>query len=150
MSKTSLSVRWHGSFDGSGIIRAPGFTSQVTLPKDFQGLGEGANPEDLLLSAAASCYLITLGIVLGKAGVAYKDLNVSAEMTTQVAPVPEIQEIRLFASLATDLPPAQLQTLSERAEKFCVIGRALNPAIRKHVSLRAVPLSDSPAYRAEA
>lgn len=140
MSQTTLSVRWQGGFDGSGIIRAPGFTSQVTLPKDFQGLGEGATPEDLLLAAVASCYLITLGIVLDKAGVPYKDLSVAAEMRTQVRPMPEIQEIHLAATVSTETDSAKLQEYSDRAEKFCVIGRALNPNMRKHVTLaRSAP-----------
>jgi putative redox protein len=134
-SQTRLSVKWHGSFDGSGIIRAPGFTSQVTLPTDFGGLNEGATPEDLLLAATASCYMITFGIVLDKAGIRYSNLNVNASMDTRTKPTPAIESVELSASITTDADPATLQTLSERAEKFCVIGRALNPSLKKTVNL---------------
>lgn len=135
ISQTRLSVKWHGSFDGSGIIRAPGFTSQVTLPSDFGGLNEGATPEDLLLAAAASCYMITFGIVLDKAGIRYSNLIVNASMGTRIKPTPTVETIEFTASITTDADPATIHSLSERAEKFCVIGRALNPSLKKTVNL---------------
>lgn len=114
---------------------APGFETGVTLPKDFGGLGEDATPEDLLLSALASCFLITFGIVLEKNQVAYETLRISAELKTAVDFPPRIKEVSLQPEIVSDADPALLRQLSERAEKMCLISQAVEGNLQKSVNL---------------
>lgn len=126
---------WRGSFAGSGVVTAPGFSSGVTLPKDFGGLGENATPEDLLLSALASCFLITYGIILEKNRVSYESLRISAELKTKVDFPPRIQEAALQPEIISDADPTLLKTLAERAEKMCLISQAVDGNVIKSVNL---------------
>lgn len=130
-----VSAHWRGSFSGSGAVSAPGFETGVTLPKDFGGLGDGATPEDLLLSALASCFLITFGIVLDKNKVVYEALRISAELKTAIDFPPSIKEVALQPEIISDADPVLLRQLSERAEKMCLIAQAVDGNIAKSVNL---------------
>lgn len=130
-----VSGHWRGSFSGSGAVVASGFETGVTLPKDFGGLEEGATPEDLLLSALASCFLITFGIVLEKNQVPYEALRISAELKTATNFPPSIKEVALQPEIVSDADPALLHRLSEAAEKMCLIAKAVDGNVQKSVNL---------------
>ncbi len=134
LSSTPITARWAGSFSGSGAIVSEGFRTRVTLPLDFQGLGEEATPENLLLGALASCYLITLGIMLDKAGIIYNDLQLEGELVTETGARPTIREVEMRPSIVSEGDPAQLRDLAAKAEKFCLIARAIEGNIRKVVA----------------
>lgn len=60
-----VTVNWKGGRDGAGAVRAErsGARNPLSVPPEFQGPGEGTNPEELLTSAIAGCYSVTLGII---------------------------------------------------------------------------------------
>ncbi|EPX55569.1 hypothetical protein D187_009180 [Cystobacter fuscus DSM 2262] len=139
MSQTHIKARWKGGTGGSGFLQASeGFETRVTLPKDFQGLGEAATPENLLLSAVASCYLITFGIILDKAGIAYEGLELEGELRMDMGPRPSVQAIMLLPRIVSSASEETLRTLSERAEQFCPIGRTVAGNVAKSVRLTVV------------
>ena len=59
-----LTRKWMGGLCGSGLFETKTVESHFSVPKPFGGEGQGTNPEDLLLSAASTCFLMTLGIAL--------------------------------------------------------------------------------------
>ncbi len=134
LSFTPITARWNGGFAGSGALASEGFETRVTLPKDFQGLGEGASPESLLLGAAASCYLVTLGIMLDKAGIAYRDLTLEGSLATELGPRPTIIAIELRPRILSDAPRERLLELARKAEEFCLVSRALGGGVKKAVA----------------
>ena len=46
---------------------------QISIPSSLEGTGIGTNPDELLVSAASSCYIISLAATLERAG--YKDIS---------------------------------------------------------------------------
>ncbi len=132
---TKVSGHWRGSFAGSGSVSAPTFATGVTLPKDFGGLGENATPEDLLLSALASCFLITFGIILEKNQVTYESLRITAELKSQLDFPPRIHEASLQPEIVSDADPEQLRAFAGRAEKMCLIGQAVDGNVVKKLNL---------------
>jgi len=61
----SVSGTWQGDRNGIGNIRSEGgLDIGVSVPKEFDGPGAGSNPEELLISAANNCYMITLAAML--------------------------------------------------------------------------------------
>lgn len=60
-----VTVNWKGGRDGAGDVHAErsGTQNPLSVPPEFQGPGEGTNPEELLTSAIAGCYSVTLGII---------------------------------------------------------------------------------------
>ncbi|MDC0713623.1 OsmC family protein [Stigmatella sp. ncwal1] len=139
MSQTHIKVRWKGGAGGSGFLQAgEGLETRVTLPKDFQGLGEAATPENLLLGAVASCYLITFGIILDKARIAYEGLELEGELRMDMGPRPSVQEIVLLSRIVSNASEETLRGLSERAEQFCPIGRTIAGNVAKSIRLTVV------------
>ncbi|WP_206880181.1 OsmC family protein [Alicyclobacillus mali (ex Roth et al. 2021)] len=68
--------RWTGGRAGSGEIRAGGLQATVTRPAQMGGPGIGTNPDEMLLSAAATCYMMTLAFLLEARKIPVMDLTV--------------------------------------------------------------------------
>jgi len=73
-------VNWTGGREGGGTtthVRS-NTTNTLSVPPEFQGPGNGTNPEEMLTSAIASCYSITLGIVLANRKLAFDSIKTEA------------------------------------------------------------------------
>jgi organic hydroperoxide reductase OsmC/OhrA len=75
------------------------------------GLGQGANPETLLLSAVGSCYSITMSRILKNADLPFSRIHVSAEGTVTGFP----REMR-FGSITVH--PEILGADADKAEEY--------------------------------
>ncbi|MCL6626498.1 hypothetical protein [Alicyclobacillus shizuokensis] len=49
--------RWQGDRQGQGKIMVGGLQSLVSTPAQMGGPGIGTNPDEMLLGAAATCYM---------------------------------------------------------------------------------------------
>jgi len=138
MSKhiAKLAGRWNGTFNGQGQIISTGFETTTSLPKEFGGLGVGASPEDLFLSSIASCHLITLGIILNKAGVNYDDLSIDGQLITSTGQQAAIEEVILTVKIKSEIGLEKLQELNSKVEGFCLIAKAMNKNIKKTVNFQ--------------
>jgi len=132
---TTVTAKWKGGFAGRGTLQAPHLATSFGLPEEFHGAGTETTPEDLLLAAVAGCFLVTFGILLEKAGVAYESLTMNAELVTEIGPPAAIREVVLRPTIVSEADPALIRRLADRVEEFCVIRRALSDSIRKHVRL---------------
>lgn len=138
-SLSQVTVQWNGGLSGSGHLKAEDFASKISLPSDFGGRNEGATPEDLLISALASCYLITFGIILEKNNVAYSDLRITATLETSTEFPPKVQTAHLNSFIATDADEAVVRGFAERAETICVISQALSGNVLKKIDVTVRP-----------
>lgn len=133
MSEHHMTVRasWHGSSQtGAGQLSSKGLSSTFSIPADLGGPGQGTNPEELVLGAAAACYLITLAVMLGKRGVPFDDLEVTTD--GRVLFDKGLQLTRLVHHVRITLPATATATdheaamaAAELAEKGCMVSRAV-------------------------
>lgn len=126
-------VDWQGGRDGKGEVAALRSGSKVSLavPPEFQGTGEGSNPEELLSQAIASCYAITFGIIAANRKLPVVSLAVDATgyveqqgMTNVFNRVVVRPTIVLDAS-ATDQQVAMAEDMAHKADSYCIVTNAV-------------------------
>jgi peroxiredoxin-like protein len=120
---------WQGGRAGQGETAAQHVSTMISLPKELGGAARGTNPEEMLFSTAAACYLITLGIILEKRGIPTERLEVITTGTMddeklKITKIVHEPKIRLMSA-----PTAEQQTsIAEaihRAEQMCLISNAI-------------------------
>lgn len=133
MHEYPVSVEWNGGRSGGG--KAVGDRSKVSVdvsvPPEFQGPGNGTNPEELLTSAIASCYAMTFGIIAENQKLPITSLAVKAVGEVEQAGMQfTYRKITLrprigVASNITDDQLAKVNDMSHRADSYCIITNAV-------------------------
>jgi peroxiredoxin-like protein len=95
------------------------------------GPGTGTNPDEMLLGAASTCYLITLAAMLERSGITPIELTLESEATVDVTNNiftyerivhrPRI----VLQSNATEAELTKADRLAHKAEESCMISRAV-------------------------
>lgn len=127
--------QWKGTWDGEGHIRTGNLDTAISVDPSMKGAGTGANPDELLLSALASCFMITLGIRLNKEDISYSNLSIQSEGTVtnrggfhfdRVVHHPVVT----VPGPLNDVLRTRLTSAMKQAEKDCMIGKAVNGNVR--------------------
>lgn len=69
-----VKTKWQGGRDKVGTVKGDIIESQISIPSSLGGKGIGTNPDEMLVSAASSCYIISLAATLERAG--YTDIQI--------------------------------------------------------------------------
>ena len=127
-------------------LRAEGVLDAATLPEmavgpppQFGGIGGRYSPEDLLLSAIASCHMTTLAAVVRHKGIpllSYRaTANASLDKTKDGL---RFTSLRLLVEATTNAGrEAELERAIERAEKVCIVSNALSIQVHLEVVVSA-------------
>ena len=102
-----------------------------TAPPQFGGVEGWWTPEDLLLSAVASCFTTTFHAVAGYAKFEYTDLEVEVEGTvdkTQTGYCFTRIVIRPRLMISDEQEQTRASELLEKAKSLCLVARALATA----------------------
>ena len=143
-----VSVHWYGgrltraSAEGKPDL-------EVATPPEFKGGMAGVwSPEDLLVTAAASCYAVTLAAVAERHGIQLRGLDVKG--TGHVEQRDDgrfgFVAIELRATLETD--EAQVgaaERAARQAKELCLVGSALDVPIHLEVAARGTELAPATA-----
>jgi len=108
-------------------------------PPQFGGLEGRWTPEDLLISAVASCYTTTFHAIAGSAKFEYTDLEVEAEgIVRRMGSSYSFSEIVLRPSLTIPNEDSRERaiTLLQKAKELCLVSRALAPTQRFETRIR--------------
>ena len=122
---------WKGELNGQGAIKCGTFENQISAPADMGGSGVGTNPEDLLLSAFASCQLVTLAAIMQFNKIAFEDIQIKSEADYKMGPQgPELEAIRHFPEIIVNetVYNGQLDAIKAffaMAEKSCLVSKAV-------------------------
>ncbi|MGP4076410.1 OsmC family protein [Halobacillus sp. K22] len=126
-----LKAEWPGGRNEVGTIEADKLKTQISIPKEMDGPDVGTNPDEMLLGAAATCYIITLGAMVERAGLPLKEMSMDSEgivdVTDGVITYNKIihKPRVLLKAEASDKDLDKLNKLVEKAEKSCMISRAI-------------------------
>ncbi|GAB4074860.1 OsmC family protein [Barrientosiimonas marina] len=126
-----LQADWPGGRDSTGQIDAGNLKTSISIPPEMDGPGVGTNPDEMLLGAAATCYVITLAAMIERAELPLKEMSLDSEgivdVTNGVMTYDKIIH-RPYAALkdgAGDADYQKLHKLVEKAESSCMISRAI-------------------------
>ena len=119
-------ANWEGGLSGHGQLTSPALEIPFSASKSLKGAGIGANPEELLLGAAAACFLITLGTVFSLRKIPIGKLSIQSEIEVATENGLSVRRIRHVPSVE-DSPAsdAEIHSCVRRAEEFCLISKAL-------------------------
>ncbi|QDY82332.1 OsmC family protein [Paenibacillus polymyxa] len=126
-----LKADWNGGRNSDGRIEAGQLRTAISIPAEMGGPGVGTNPDEMLLGAAATCYLITLAAMMERAGLPVVSLTLESEgivdVTNNIFTYRRIvHRPRVLLSVeATDVQIEQALRLAEQAESSCMISRAV-------------------------
>ncbi|MBS1705715.1 MAG: OsmC family protein [Armatimonadetes bacterium] len=130
-------VEWTGGREGHGNVLSErsGITNPLSVPPEFQGPGQGTNPEELLTSAIAACYSITFGIVAANQKLPVNTYSAKAVGVVEQAgatftykSITIKAEIQLDRS-ATDEQVAKAEDMAHRADAYCIITNAVRDKV---------------------
>ncbi|MDM7863958.1 OsmC family protein [Staphylococcus borealis] len=62
-----VQTQWRGGREEVGTVSGDVITEQISIPAPLGGNGTGTNPDELLVSASSSCYIISLAATLERA-----------------------------------------------------------------------------------
>ncbi|HZH97858.1 MAG TPA: OsmC family protein [Fimbriimonadaceae bacterium] len=133
-----VTVDWIGGRGGSGVAQAgrSGVTFPLSVPPEFQGPGEGTNPEEILTTAIAACYSITFGIIAGNRKLPFTNIETKAtgmveqagaQFTyTRVVLRPKIT----LESGATDDHVKMAEDMAHKADLYCIITNSVRDKVK--------------------
>ena len=140
-----LKADWPGLRNDVGQIEAGNLKTKVSIPPEMDGPGIGTNPDEMLLGAAATCYIITLAAMMERSRLEKESLTMESEGIVEVTGGiityktiihrPNI----ILKSNASDKDISLAQKLAEKAERSCMISRAIkgNIDIQLEASIQA-------------
>jgi peroxiredoxin-like protein len=126
-----LKANWPGLRNDVGEISAGNLVTKVSIPPEMDGPGVGTNPDEMLLGAAATCYIITLAAMMERSKLEKVSLTMESEgivdVTNGVITYKKITH-RPRVVLRADATERDVQLarkLAEKAESSCMISRAI-------------------------
>ncbi len=74
-----LKAEWPGGRNSEGYISAGNLQTKISIPPEMDGPGIGTNPDEMLLGAAATCYIISLGAMFERAELPIAGMSMTSE-----------------------------------------------------------------------
>ena len=122
------SAEWQGDLkSGAGTFTAgDSISGEYSFSSRFED-GPGANPEQLIAAAHASCFSMALAAALGDAGTPAESIKTDATVTLRfVDEAPTITAIALTAvGSAPGIDEAAFRPAAQQAKEGCPVSRAL-------------------------
>ena len=136
-----LHTHWNGGRNAVGELKAERLTTNISIPPEMDGPGIGTNPDEMLLGAAATCYIISLAAMLERTNID-ASLKMESEGIVDVTNgVFTYEQIIHYVTITLKNTSDNNRKMAERfamkAESTCMISKALkgNVTIHLHVTI---------------
>ena len=127
-------ARVAGANEGYATLSSPGVPELTTAPPlDFDGPGDAWSPEQLLLAAVASCYVMTFRAIARASRLEFVSMSVEIEgFVDKVNGVTRFSEIILHPriGLPAGIDWTRVQRVLEKSERSCLVSASLDTPIR--------------------
>lgn len=126
-----LKAHWPGLRNDVGEIETGQLKTKVSIPPEMDGPGIGTNPDEMLLGAAATCYIITLAAMMERSMLDKVDLSMESvgivDVTKGVITYKKIihRPVIVLKVDASEKEETLALKLAKKAEASCMISRAL-------------------------
>lgn len=134
--ETSIKAVWKGSFkQGNGQLNIENSELNNLTFKPFFAKSDGSftNPEELLASAHATCYTMTLGYILGENGLSADNLEAAVSLVMNNNVITN-SNLTLKAKIP-GITEEQFQNFALKAKEICPIGNTLKAEISLEATL---------------
>lgn len=140
---TTATAHWSGDLSGIGTIESSSIRSDISVPKNLSGRGVGTNTEDLLVSAAATCFSITAGYALTMNKLPFDGLRVRStghlELQRGLRLTKIVHEVDVLAHEApTSQQQEEILRVVSGIDKSCLVSRAMTGNVDVVVNARVV------------
>ncbi|MBS4172284.1 OsmC family protein [Bacillus sp. FJAT-49736] len=125
-----LKADWPGGRNSVGELECGNLKTKISIPPEMDGPGVGTNPDEMLLGAAATCYIITLAAMLERRSIEVSSLTMESEGIVEVEKgvityKKIIHRPHVILKIENAEQAQNVEKLAERAEKSCMISRAI-------------------------
>lgn len=126
-----LTAQWDGGRNSSGTIESGELKTAISIPEPMGGPGIGTNPDEMLLGAASTCYIITLAAMLERSAIAVQSLTLESDgivdVTNNIFTYKSIthRPLLVLAAGQDEEIRVKAERLAHKAESSCMITRAL-------------------------
>lgn len=127
-----LKAVWPGGRNSAGYIEAGNLQTKISIPSAMEGPNVGTNPDEMLLGAAATCYIITLAAMIERAHLPLEAMSLesigSVDVTQGVYTYKKITHMPSVSlkTEATESDYEKLNVLLVKAEENCMVSKALS------------------------
>ncbi|WP_243298344.1 OsmC family protein [Bacillus litorisediminis] len=126
-----LKTNWPGLRNDVGDLEAKNLKTKISIPQEMDGPEVGTNPDEMLLGAAATCYIITLAAMMERSSLEKKELYMESEgivvVTNGVFTYKKIihRPTIILKENASENDRKLALKLAKKAESSCMISRAI-------------------------
>ncbi|MEB2275345.1 OsmC family protein [Bacillus sp. ILBB4] len=125
-----LQANWPGGRNEVGIIESGQLKTKISIPPEMDGPGVGTNPDEMLLGAAATCYIITLAAMFERSGIRQEALTMESEAIVDVTNgvftyEKIIHKPHVIITSEFAAQEEKINRLIKKAETSCMISRAI-------------------------
>lgn len=140
-------AKFTGGYNGVGTIENKHLKAQISIPEEMNGPDIGTNPDEMLMSAAVTCFTITLSSYFEKNNLYTEVDHVDATATISVD-----KGLQTYESIAYNvylkslednvqaLNIPKLKRIIDKAENNCMITKALKGNVT--VTIESILLDD--------
>ncbi|WP_113929154.1 OsmC family protein [Bacillus sp. P14.5] len=139
-----LKANWPGLRNDIGDIETKNMKTAISIPKEMDGPGIGTNPDEMLLGAAGTCFIITLAAMMERSRLDKSDLTLESEgivdVTKGIITYKKIihKPLITLKSDAAEKDFALARKLAEKAEASCMITRAIKGNVEVELQAEVV------------
>ncbi|MFE3894810.1 MULTISPECIES: OsmC family protein [unclassified Priestia] len=125
-----LQANWPGGRNEVGTIESGQLKTNISIPPEMDGPGVGTNPDEMLLGAAATCYIITLAAMFERSGIRQEGLTMESEAIVDVTNgvftyEKIIHKPHVIITSEFAAQEEKINRLIKKAETSCMISRAI-------------------------
>ncbi|MFE4707383.1 OsmC family protein [Peribacillus simplex] len=126
-----LTAEWPGGRNDIGTIHSGNLQTHISIPTEMEGPGIGTNPDEMLLGAASTCYIITFAAMLERAHIEKASLSMQSEALVDVTNGVFTYKKIIHCPALVLVPGTsekvveKARKLAEKAETSCMISRAI-------------------------
>lgn len=137
-----VKTSWQGGRNNVVNVQGDILSENISIPASLGGVGIGTNPDEMLVSAASSCYIISLAATLERAK--FTDISIEQQsIGTACLNNGKFSMSKIVHHSHIQIPSDQIAQLEKRLPKLITIADnncMISNAVRNNVDIKIYPI----------
>ncbi|WJC87784.1 SACOL1771 family peroxiredoxin [Staphylococcus aureus] len=137
-----VKTSWQGGRNNVGNVQGDILSENISIPASLGGVGIGTNPDEMLVSATSSCYIISLAATLERAK--FTDISIEQQsIGTACLNNGKFSMSKIVHHSHIQIPSDQIAQLEKRLPKLITIADnncMISNAVRNNVDIKIYPI----------